>query len=120
MKNLAKKESAIGWEIYTDTFLNIPFLFYFKKNNDDACQSSVEELLFAHVESSFTVKNVALKLLSEYSSNQTNERQTLVSLVLPNVKKALANNMDQLKNQLFCSWDDLLPEQKADQGFTIF
>ena len=110
------KRCPLAEEIYTNTLLNIPFLFYFKKNNDDACQSSVEELL-SHVESSFVVKNVELKLLSEYSSNQTSERQTLVSLVLPNVKKALANNMDQLKNQLFCNWDDLLPEQQADQGF---
>lgn len=109
------KRNALSEAIFTNTILNIPYLFYFKKDDDQALRSHVEELV-STVESNYKLKISDIKLLSEYDSNSPYNITELIQVTLPNVKKALANNMDQL-GQLFCDWNELLPAQPDNHGF---
>ncbi|CAB4254460.1 similar to Saccharomyces cerevisiae YMR125W STO1 Large subunit of the nuclear mRNA cap-binding protein complex, interacts with Npl3p to carry nuclear poly(A)+ mRNA to cytoplasm [Maudiozyma barnettii] len=109
------KRNALSEAIFTNTILNIPYLFYFKKGDDEALKNHVEELITT-VEGAYKMKISNIKLLSEYDSNSPYNITELIQVALPNVKKVLANNMDQLF-QLFCDWKDLLPEQPDNHGF---
>ncbi|CAI4667160.1 Nuclear cap-binding protein complex subunit 1 [Saccharomyces cerevisiae] len=100
--------------IYTNTLLNIPYLFFFNRNND-GLRTKVEELL-AYVEQNYLVKTTDINLLREYNGEPPYEMVELVRVVLPNVKKALINNLEQL-NELFPDWNHLLTPQTGDEGF---
>ncbi|CAI4048653.1 hypothetical protein N7582_004429 [Saccharomyces uvarum] len=100
--------------IYTNTLLNIPYLFFFNRNNEDL-KAKVEELLL-YVEQNYQIKTTDINLLREYNDESPYEMVELVQVALPNVKKALVNNMEQL-NELFPDWNHLLTPQTGDEGF---
>lgn len=108
------KRNPLSEAIYTNTLLNIPYLFLFNRGNGNL-QQKVEELI-AFVEGEYKVKTTDISLLKEYNKNSPYGTVELVEVVLSNVKKALANNMEQL-TQLFPDWGHLLPEQTGDHGF---
>lgn len=99
--------------IYTNTLLNIPYLFFFNRNND-GLRTKVEELL-AYVEQNYLVKTTDINLLREYNGEPPYEMVELVRVVLPNVKKALINNLEQL-NELFPDWNHLLTPKPVMKG----
>lgn len=109
------KRNALSEAIFTNTILNIPYLFYFKKADDTALQTQVEDLV-SKIEANYKLKTTGIKLLREYDASSPYEITELIQVALPNIKKALANNMDQL-TQLFCDWNELLPEQPDNHGF---
>ena len=104
----------ISEAIYTNTLLNIPYLFFFNKNND-VLRTKVEELL-VYVEQNYRVKTTDIKLLREYNDESPYEMVELVQVALPNIKKALVNNMEHL-NEFFPDWNHLLTPQTGDEGF---
>ncbi|CAL9730429.1 nuclear cap-binding protein complex subunit 1 [Monosporozyma unispora] len=112
----AEKRNPLAEAIYTNTLADIPYLFYLSRSDSDL-QSRVDQLV-SNIESSFKIKTTDLSLLREYNSaTAPYEIVELPQVVLPNVKKMLANNMEQLE-QLFMNWTHLLPEsQNGDQGF---
>lgn len=109
-----EKRNALSEAIYTNTLLNIPYLFLFNRNDQDL-QNRVEELL-TYVESEYKVKKTEISLLKVFNKNSPYESLELVEVILPNVKKALTNHMEQLSN-LFPDYLHLLPETKEDHGF---
>lgn len=108
------KRNPLSEAIYTSILLNVPYLFLFNRENENL-QRKVEELI-AFVEGEYKVKTTDISLLKEYNKNAPYETVELVEVVLSNVKKALANNMEQL-TQLFPAWQHLIPEQTGDHGF---
>ncbi|QLL30527.1 hypothetical protein HG536_0A03450 [Torulaspora globosa] len=108
------KRNALSEELYTNTLLNIPYLFFFNRE-DENLQNRVEEMI-SFVESEYEVKKTDISLLKEYNKNSPYESYELVEGVLSNVKRALANNMEQL-SRLFPDLRHLLPEQKNEHGF---
>lgn len=109
------KRNPLSEAIYTNAILNIPFLFYFNRNNVQNLKDNVEEIV-SNFETNYKLKLNDVKLLREYDSNSPYEITELIQVVLPNVKKVLANDMNQL-TQLFCNWDELLPQQPDSHGF---
>lgn len=108
-----QSRSPLGELLYTNTLLNIPYLFYFNKENE-TLRNKVEEFII-HLESNFTVKPVQVDLLSVYNSNAPYEIVELPQVVLQNVKRAMTNNVEQL-NQLFIDWSHLLPAENYEQN----
>lgn len=108
------KRNPLSEAIYTNTLLNIPYLFIFNRQNE-SLQSKVEDLI-AFVESNYSVLTTDIEILKEYNRNSPYPSLELVQVALPNVKKSLANNMEQLA-QLFPEWSHLLPGQSVDHGF---
>ncbi|CCH62326.1 hypothetical protein TBLA_0H00330 [Henningerozyma blattae CBS 6284] len=101
--------------IYTNTLINVPYMFYFNKSNEEL-KSKIENLII-DLENNFTINNIQLDLLNEYNSkNPPYKRQLLIELILPNVKRILSNDMQQL-NELFIDWSHLDPNVSPDQGF---
>lgn len=114
LNNSDDKRNALSEAIYTNTLLNVPYLFLF--NRDDAdLQNRVEELL-SFVENEYRVKKTEISLLKEFNKNSPYEGFELVEVILPNIKKALANNMEHL-SKLFPDFQHLLPENKGEHGF---
>lgn len=111
-----EKRNPLSEAIYTNTLVNIPYLFYLNRSDTDL-QSKVDQLV-SNIETNFKVHSTDISLLHEYNSAATPYQIVeLPQVVLPNVKKMLANNMEQLE-QLFMNWTHLLPEsQNGDQGF---
>ena len=111
-----EKRNPLAEAIYTNTLVDIPYLFYFNKSDEDL-QSKVDQLV-SNIETSFKVKNTPLQLLCEYNTSVVPyETVELPQVALSNVKKILANNMEQLE-RLFINWNHLLPETlNGDQGF---
>lgn len=112
-KDLSKR-NPLSEEIYTNTLLDIPYLFIFNRE-DKALQSMVEELV-TFVEQNYSVATSDIDLLKEYNKNSPYQSLELSTIVLPNVKKALAYDMEQL-SKIFPEWLHLLPEQAVDHGF---
>lgn len=110
----ASKRNALAEAIYTNTLINIPYLFFYNKN-DEELKSLVTELL-EFAESNFSIKSTDINLLREYNEGAPYESAELVQLILPNVKKSLMDDMKELE-QLFPQWGHLLTEQTGDQGF---
>lgn len=112
----AEKRNPLAEAIYTNTLVNIPYLFYLNRT-DTELQSKVDQLV-SNIETNFKVHATDISLLHEYNSAATPyDIVELPQVALPNVKKMLANNMEQLE-QLFMNWTHLLPEsQNGDQGF---
>lgn len=108
------KRNALSEELYTNTLLNIPYLFLFNKEDQDL-QKRVEEII-SYVEAEYKVKKTDISLLKEYNRNSPYQSHELIEGVLINVKRALANNMEQL-SRLFPDLQHLLPEQKSEHGF---
>lgn len=106
--------NALSEAIYTNTLLNIPYLFLFNRDDQDL-KNRVEELLL-FVENGFEVKQTEIDLLKAFNKDSPYASLELVSTVLPNVKKALANDMEQLSN-FFPDFLHLLPETKGEHGF---
>lgn len=100
--------------IYTNTLLNVPYLFYFSKQNENL-KNRVEEFI-VHLENNYAVKTLNLDLLNVYNSNSPYEIVELPQVVLQNVKRAMTNNMEQL-DQLFIDLSHLLPVQNNEQNF---
>lgn len=108
------KRNALSEELYTNTLLNIPYLFFF--NREDAnLQNRVEEII-TYVENEYKTRKTDISLLKEYNKSSPYEDYELTEGVLSNVKRALANNMEQL-SRLFPDWQHLLPEQNGEHGF---
>ncbi|KAL3232528.1 hypothetical protein RNJ44_04444 [Nakaseomyces bracarensis] len=110
----SSKRNALAEAIYTNTLINIPYLFFYNKN-DEELKSMVTELL-EFAEGNFNMKNTNINLLREYNEKTPYESAELVQLILPNVKKSLMDDMKEL-DQLFPEWKHLLTEQAGDQGF---
>ncbi|CCF55481.1 hypothetical protein KAFR_0A00430 [Kazachstania africana CBS 2517] len=113
-----EKRNALSEAIYTNTLLNIPYLFYFKKSKSEdteALMNSVEELI-KYVEENYVIKAADFDILKDYTKNSPYQIIELVQLALPNLKKALLNNMQEV-SQLFYDWNNLLPVQAGNQGF---
>lgn len=110
----SEKRNPLSEAIYNNTLLNIPYLFYFNMN-DQELQSKVEDLV-SFVESNYTVKSSNFDILNEYNGKAPYDLVELTQIVLPNIKKVLANNMEQLTH-LFINWNNLLPDQSGDSGF---
>lgn len=107
--------NALSEALYTNTLLDLPYLFFFNRS-DTVLQSKVEEL-FLFVESEYKIKSSDLNLLKQFNKDPPYQTTELVHVVLPNVKKVLANNMEQLF-QLFPDWQHLLREQPQERhGF---
>ncbi|EDO17092.1 hypothetical protein Kpol_1025p11 [Vanderwaltozyma polyspora DSM 70294] len=103
------KRNPLSEAIYTNTLMNIPYLFYFNRSNE-LLKNKVEEFIIM-VESSYNLKIIKIDLLNEYTKSfAPYEPIELVQIVLNNVKKSLSNDMEQL-NQLFINWPHLLPEK---------
>ena len=110
----SEKRNPLSEALYTNTLLNIPYLFFFNRT-DEQLQSKVEELIL-FVENSYFIKHTNVSLLKEYNDKSPYETVEFVQVGLSNVKKALANNMEQL-DQLFSDWKHMLSELNGDQGF---
>ncbi|CCK70484.1 Sto1p KNAG_0E02230 [Huiozyma naganishii CBS 8797] len=110
----SEKRNPLAEEIYTNTMLNVPYLFYFSRSNENLKEKTNE--LITYVESNFTIRSTNFDILREYNFDSPYNIAELPQIVLPNVKNVLANGMEQL-NQLFYDWSYLLPEQSGDQGF---
>ncbi|SCU92585.1 LAFA_0F11562g1_1 [Lachancea sp. 'fantastica'] len=108
------KRNPLSEAIYCNTLLNIPYLFYFSRSNDSLREKVAA--LIANVESSYTVKNTNLSLIKEYNTNSPYEPVQWVSAVLPNVKRVLANDMQQLF-ELFPDYSTMMKPQPGNQGF---
>ena len=112
----SEKRNPLAEAIYTNTLVDIPYLFYFNKSDEDL-QNKVDQLV-SSIETSFKVKSTKLQLLGEYNASIVPyETVELPQVALSNVKKILANNMEQLE-QLFINWNHLLPTTlNGGQGF---
>ncbi|CCE64070.1 hypothetical protein TPHA_0G02350 [Tetrapisispora phaffii CBS 4417] len=108
------KRNPLSEAIYSNTLINIPYLFFFNRANE-VLKSKVEELLI-YVETSYQLRVNDIQLLDEYNGQNPIPRVELIQVILSNVKKALANNAEQL-TQLFPNWLHLLTAQPGDQGF---
>ncbi|AQZ12941.1 STO1 (YMR125W) [Zygosaccharomyces parabailii] len=107
--------NALSEAIYTNTLLDLPYLFFYNRS-DTNLQSKVEEL-FSFVEKEYEVKSTDINLLKQFNKNAPYQTTELIHVVLPNVKKALANDMEQL-SQLFPDWQHILTEQPSEKhGF---
>lgn len=115
LNNSSEKRSPLSEAIYTNTILNIPYLFFFQSANTESLRNLVEELV-SFIESEYKVKDVDISLLKEYNKNAPYESVHWVAAVLPNVKNALANDMDEIK-QLFPDYNSLLTEQSVNHSF---
>ena len=107
------KRNPLSEAIFTNTLLNIPYLFYFNKT-DEPMKESVEELI-SYLEANYNSKIADISLLREYNSNSPYEITELIQVALPNIKRALANNMEQL-NDLFIDYSHLLPTQEIEKS----
>ncbi|AAS53589.2 AFR218Wp [Eremothecium gossypii ATCC 10895] len=110
----ANTRNPLSEAIYTNTLLNIPYLFFFNKE-DETLRTNVEDLI-QYAESNYEVKTVDLSLTKEYNKNLPYEPVQWVQIVLSNVKNALANDMEELKN-LFPDYQNLLPTSIEQQMF---
>lgn len=108
------KRNPLSEALYTNTLLNIPYLFFFNRNDDDLKQKVGSLLEF--VEDNYKVKSTDINLLREYNNGAPFDSAELVQLVLSNVKKSLMDDLKDLE-QLFPDWIHLLTEQSGDQGF---
>lgn len=72
--------------------------------------------LVSEVERNYTIKATDLSLIKEYNKDEPYEAIQWVRAVLPNVKRVLANDMQQLA-ELFPDYTHLLKEQTGEQGF---
>lgn len=110
----AEKRNPLSEAIYSNILLDIPYLFFFQRSNE-SLKSKVEELI-SFMETNYKVKSTDISLTKEYNKNLPYEPVQWVQTVLPNVKNALANDMQQL-NELFPDYQYLLTEQPGEQGF---
>lgn len=115
LNNSTEKRSPLSEAIYTNTLLNVPYLFYFNSDNRESLKTLVEELL-TFVENEYNIKDTDIQLLKAYNKNPPYEPVHWVTAVLPNVKNALANDMQQL-GELFLNYDTLLTQQIAIHSF---
>lgn len=109
------KRSPLSEAIYTNTLLNVPYLFYFSSEHQETLKGMVEELL-ASVESDYHIKDTDLELLKPYNKNSPYEPVHWVKAILSNVKNALANDMQQVRD-LFLNYDYLLAKQETVHSF---
>ncbi|AMD21771.1 HFL085Cp [Eremothecium sinecaudum] len=108
------KRNPLSEAIYTNTLLNIPYLFFYNKESDEL-KSKVSELI-SFVENNYVVETVDLSLTKEYNKNLPYQPIQWVEVVLSNVKNALANDMDELRN-LFPDYQHILVATNTGQGF---
>ncbi|SCV05215.1 LANO_0H02586g1_1 [Lachancea nothofagi CBS 11611] len=109
-----EKRNPLSEAIYSNTLLNIPYLFFFSKENE-RLRGKVADLV-SEVESTYLVKNTDLSLIREYNKNPPYESVQWVKAVLPNVKRVLANDMQQI-SELFPDYTTMMKDQPGDQGF---
>lgn len=109
-----EKRNPLSEAIYTNTLLDIPYLFFFERTNESLRENVAE--LISYVETQYQVKQTNISLIKEYNKNPPYEAVQWIQAVLPNVKRVLADNMQQL-SELFPDYDHLLPEQPESQGF---
>ncbi|SCU87100.1 LADA_0E01992g1_1 [Lachancea dasiensis] len=115
LNNLStEKRNPLSEAIYSNTLLNIPYLFFFSKDNQNLREKVAE--LIAGVEASYVVKNTDLSLIKEYNKSPPYEPRRWVQTVLPNVKRVLANDMQQI-TELFPDYSSMMVQQPGDQGF---
>ncbi|KAM3162749.1 MIF4G domain-containing protein [Lachancea thermotolerans] len=108
------KRNPLSEAIYSNTLLDIPYLFFFRRENESLRQKVSE--LISEVEVQYTMKKTDLSLVQEYNKNFPYEPIQWIQAVLPNVKRVLANDMQQLA-ELFPDYSHLLKGQAGDQGF---
>lgn len=110
-----ESRNALSEALYTNTLLDLPYLFFFNRS-DLNLRSKVEEL-FNFVENEYQVKTSDVALLKQFNKNAPYQTTELIHVALPNVKKVLANNMEQLF-ALFPDWQHMLKEQPSEgHGF---
>ncbi|CDO96175.1 unnamed protein product [Kluyveromyces dobzhanskii CBS 2104] len=115
INNSTEKRSPLSEAIYTNTLLNIPYLFYFNSDNRASLKTLVEDVLI-FVENDYKIKDSDIELLKAYNKNSPYEPVHWVTAVLPNVKDALANEMQQLSS-VFLNYDSLLTQQTTIHSF---
>ncbi|SCU96947.1 LAME_0F17986g1_1 [Lachancea meyersii CBS 8951] len=109
-----QKRNPLSEAVYCNTLLNIPYLFFFSRENE-SLKGKVAELI-ASVESSYLVKSTNLSLIKEYNTKSPYEPVQWVMAVLPNVKRVLSNEMQQI-SELFPDYSAMMKPQPGNQGF---
>ena len=115
LNNVSGKRSPLSEAVYTNTLLDIPYLFFFQSENTETLKSSVQELITL-VETDYQIKDIDISLIKGYNKNLPYEPVHWITAVLPNVKNALANDMEQLK-LLFPDYNSLLTPQTLVHSF---
>ncbi|AET40477.1 Sto1p Ecym_6080 [Eremothecium cymbalariae DBVPG len=113
-KASGEKRNPLSEAIYTNTLLDIPYLFFFNRESEEL-KLKVQDLML-YVESNYFVKKVDLSLTREYNKNLPYAPVQWVQVVLTNVKNCLANDMKELKN-LFPDYQHMLGSLPAELQF---
>ncbi|SCU99696.1 LAMI_0G00232g1_1 [Lachancea mirantina] len=109
-----EKRVPLSEAIYFNMLVNIPYLFFFQKQNESLTDAVFDLLSF--VESNYKVKSTDLSLTKEYNGKMPYISQQLVQMVFPAVKRVLGHDMQQLI-ELFPDYDRLLVEQQNMHAF---
>ncbi|CCE64111.1 hypothetical protein TPHA_0G02740 [Tetrapisispora phaffii CBS 4417] len=107
-KEFPEQRNPLAEMIYTNTLMNIPYLFFFDRINPEL-NLKVDQLL-NYVENNYKPNSIQLELTNEFTNDVHGRRLEYSQVILPNVKAILSNDKKLLFN-FFPNYMNLLPTQ---------